>query len=129
MGNKQLFIPTKCKVGFNLRSDTYTGKLGYIIYNDGKKWRKEPSWDSWRQKEGDMIHQWDRDTRKSIKSLFVGPDVIEFDNIPISGFVLNKKTGGDSSGWNHRQTYSRVYDPRGWEFEITVPNLLYILQE
>jgi hypothetical protein len=54
---------------------------------------------------------------------------IEFDNVPTEGFVLNKKAGGYSSGWNHRQTYSRVYDPRGWEFEITVPNLLYILQE
>jgi hypothetical protein len=30
MSNNQLFIPTKCKVGFNLRSDTYTGKLGYV---------------------------------------------------------------------------------------------------
>lgn len=45
-----IFIPKKCKVGFNLRSDTYTGKLGYVIYNDGKVWRKEASWESWRQK-------------------------------------------------------------------------------
>src|SRR5699024_10256818 len=29
---------------------------------------------------------------------------------------------------NHRQTYVRVYDPRGFEFEITVQNLLYILE-
>jgi hypothetical protein len=26
-------------------------------------------------------------------------------------------------------TYCRVYDPRGFEFEISIPNLLYILQE
>jgi hypothetical protein len=37
--------------------DTYTGKLGYVIGYDGKKWRKEPSWESWRLKfiEADEI--------------------------------------------------------------------------
>lgn len=44
MNNDKLFIPTLCKVGFQARSDTYTGKLGYIIAYDGKKWCKEPSW-------------------------------------------------------------------------------------
>lgn len=53
---------------------------------------------------------------------------IEFDNEPLEGFVLNKKVGGNTGGWNPRQTYCRVYDPRGWEFEITIPNLLYILE-
>jgi hypothetical protein len=42
--NSKLFIADKFKVGFNLRDDTYTGKLGYNGY-DGKKWRKEPSWE------------------------------------------------------------------------------------
>ena len=46
--NSKLFIADKVKVGFNLRSDTYTGLLGYVIGFDGKKWRKEPSWESWR---------------------------------------------------------------------------------
>lgn len=41
---------------------------------------------------------------------------------------MNKKAGGYDTGWNHRQTYVRVYDPRGFEFEIEVPNLLYILE-
>lgn len=53
----------------------------------------------------------------------------EFDNVPTSGFVLNKKVGGDRYSYNPRQTYCRVYDPRGFEFEITVPNLLFILEE
>jgi hypothetical protein len=44
----QLLIPSKIKVGFNLRPDTYTGKLGYVIMFDGKKWRKETSWEGWR---------------------------------------------------------------------------------
>jgi hypothetical protein len=130
MNNLQLYIPKKCKVGFNLRPDTYTGKLGYIIYHDGKVWRKEKSWDSWCKKPGDSKNEWDPKTRQNTASVY-GDEVapIEFENVPTEGFVLNKKVGGTSSGWDHRQTYSRVYDPRGWEFEITVPNLLYILQE
>lgn len=102
------FIPKKINVGFQNRSSTYTGKLAYIIYFDEKgKLRKEASWSSWRDEKIENII---------------------YDNEPSAGFVLNKKVGGYDSGWNHRQTYVRVYDPRGFEFEITVPNLLYILE-
>lgn len=120
--NSQLFIPKKCKAGFNLRADTYSGKLAYVIAFDGKKWRKEPSWENWRQKVG---------AEKGYNSKEVyGDEVapIEFDNVPTSGFVLNKKVGGYKSHWNVRQTMARIFDPRGFEFEITVPNLLYILE-
>lgn len=102
------FIPKKINVGFQERKDTYTGKLAYVIYFDEKgKLRKETSWNGWRDKK--------------INNIIT-------ENEPTSGFVLNKKAGGYSTGWNHRQTYVRVYDPRGFEFEITVPNLLYILE-
>jgi hypothetical protein len=44
-----IFIPKTINVGFQNRSDTYTGKLGYVIYYDEKgKLRKEASWNSWR---------------------------------------------------------------------------------
>jgi hypothetical protein len=103
-----IFIPEKINVGFQERNSTYTGKLAYVIYFDEKgKLRKETSWNSWRNKD-------------------LGNEI--FENVPTSGFVLNKKAGGYSTGWNHRQTYVRVYDPRGFEFEIDVPNLLYILE-
>lgn len=69
--------------------------------------RKETSWNSWRD---DKI------------------EPKEFENIPTSGFVLNKKVGDYISDWNHRQAYVRVYDPRDFEFEITIENLLYILE-
>jgi hypothetical protein len=106
----QIFLPQKIKVGFQEREDTYTGKLGYVIYHDGKTWRKEASWESWRSETPEN-------------------SPMEFDNVPTEGFVLNKKAGGYSwSGWNPRQTYCRVYDPRGFEFEIDIPNLLYILE-
>lgn len=103
-----IFIPTKINVGFRERNDTYTKKLAYVIYFDEKgKLRKETSWNGWRDEKIDNEI---------------------YENEPTSGFVLNKKAGGYSTGWNHRQTYVRVYDPRGFEFEITVPNLLYILE-
>lgn len=103
-----IFIPKKIKVGFQNRSDTYTNKLAYIIYYDqNNKLRKETSWQRWRDNKIDSE---------------------DYDNEPTSGFVLNKKVGGYQSYYNMRQTYTRVYDPRGFEFEITVPNLIYILE-
>ena len=108
MSKTNLFLPRRIKVGFQNRSDTYTGQLAYIIYFDEKnKLRKEASWESWRDQK-------------------IEPQ--EFDNEPTDGFVLNKKVGGTCWSQNYRQTYVRVYDPRGFEFEITVPNLLYILE-
>lgn len=124
----QLLIPGKIKVGFNQRSDTYTGKLGYVIYHDGKVWRKEASWEGWRQKEGQDCQEYvDGNWTKTKLGADINP--VEFENVPTEGFVLNRKAGGGSSGWNHRATYCRVYDPRGFEFEISIPNLLFILQE
>ena len=103
-----IFIPKKIKVGFQKREDTYTKKLAYVIYYDAKgKIRKEKSWDSWRDSK-------------------IKP--IELDNEPIGGFVLNKKVGGYKYDWNVRNTYVRVYDSRDFEFEISIPNLLYILE-
>ncbi|MGL5149191.1 MAG: hypothetical protein ACRC7N_01290, partial [Clostridium sp.] len=103
-----IFIPKQINVGFQNRSDTYTKKLAYVVYFDEKGvLRKETSWNSWRDKE-------------------IENQVLE--NIPTDGFVLNKNVGGYNTGWNHRNSYIRVYDPRGFEFEIGLENLLYILE-
>ena len=103
-----IYIPKTIRVGYVNRSDTYTGKLAYVIYygQDGKI-RKELSWNNWRDKN-------------------IEPD--EYDNVPTEGFVLNKKIGGHSNGWNHRNSYLRVYDIRNFEVEITPENLVYILE-
>jgi len=110
--DSKLFIPKKIKVGFNNRSDTYTGKLGYVIYWDAKGvLRKVNSWEGWRSKE-------------------IEPQ--EFNNEPMEGFVLNRDVGGGRRSyysWDARIEKVRVYDPRGFEFEISIPNLLFILQE
>ena len=109
MVNERLNIPETLKVGFNNRSDTYSGKLAYVTYINKKgDIAKATSWNGWIDKE---------------------IDVETYENKPIEGFVLNKRAGGYKSGWNFRQTKCRVYDPRGFEVEISVENLLYILQE
>ena len=109
--NTNIFVPSKINVGFQNRDGTYTGKLAYVVYFDERgKLRKEASWSRWRDKNI--------------------PNEI-FDNEPTEGFVLNKKVGGieESYGsWDVRKTYTRIYDPRGFEFEITIPNLLWILE-
>lgn len=109
--NTNIFLPETIKVGYQERSDTYTKRLAYVIYYDNKGvLRKEKSWKSWTNAK-------------------LGND--EFKNEPTSGFVLNKGVGGarQSWGWNTRNEYIRVYDPRNFEFEISVANLLWILQE
>jgi hypothetical protein len=47
---------------------------------------------------------------------------------PTEGFVINKKVGDYNGGWNGRKAWTRIYDPRGFEFEISVENLIYILE-
>jgi hypothetical protein len=109
--SKQLFIPDRINVGFQNRDDTYTKKLAYVTYFDNKGvLRKEKSWNGWRNNK-------------------IKP--IEFANEPTEGFVLNKGVGGArrSYGWNVRNEYIRVYDPRDFEFEISIANLLFILRE
>ena len=66
METNKLFIPIKCKVGFNERKDTYTGFLGYVICFDGKVWRKEKSWEGWKtnyfsteEQEKERLEQFD----------------------------------------------------------------------
>lgn len=111
MVSAKMNIPDKINVGYQERDDTYTGKLAYVVYTDQKGvLRKEKSWRGWCDKKQ-------------------GFD--DFENEPMSGFVLNKGVGGarHSYGWNARNEYIRVYDPRNFEFEISVANLLFILQE
>lgn len=108
---KQLLIPNRLKVGYQERLGTYNGKLAYVIYYDSKgTLRKETSWENWRDKK-------------------IEPS--DYINEPTDGFVLNKSGGGQRqhSGWNVRNEFIRVYDPRGFEFEISLPNLLFILKE
>lgn len=111
MNNAQLLIPQELTIGFQNRKDTYTGKLGYVIYKDAKGvLRKQHSWEGWRDKSIEPVH---------------------CKNEPTEGFVLNRDVGGGRAyhGWDARLEKVRVYDPRGWEFEISIPNLLNIMRD
>jgi hypothetical protein len=107
--NVKFTIPPNINVGYNERSDTYTAKLGFVTYKDElkKELRFINSWQNWRDKD-------------------IKPD--EFINEPTHGFVLNKFDNG--RGWGHydRAEFVRVYDPRGFEIEIGIDNLLQIIQ-
>ena len=100
-------IPDKLRIGWKKDDTCYTQQLGYVIYYDERgKLRKETSWKGWIQH-----------------------DLGDHSNEPTNGFVLNKGAGGVGSGWgrNDRREKVRVYDPRGFEIEITIPNLMFIL--
>ena len=126
MTNK-LFIPQKCRVGFQRRKDTFTGKLAYVIYYDSLgKIRKETSWKGWCWLPGEKRTEWDYETstHKPVESI----EPWDFENEPTSGFVLNK--GIQRYNWSHfgsGRSMIRIYDPRGIEFEITPENLIGLL--
>ena len=67
--NNKLFIPKTIRVGFVKRTDTFAGKLGYVMYYDEKgKLRQEVSCDVWRDKNIDCI---------------------DYENTPRNNYVLN----------------------------------------
>lgn len=102
-----LFIPEKLKIGFQKREDTFDGKLSYIIYYDEKgKLRKEKSWNDWRE-----------------HSL----SYLEIENKPFKHPTLNKSIQRNSYHFGSGRNMLRVYDPRGFEYEITTDNLLGIM--
>ncbi|MBR1454960.1 MAG: hypothetical protein IJ593_10030 [Lachnospiraceae bacterium] len=102
-----MFIPKELVIGFKEKSNTDTGKLAYIVYkNEKNKVMKEASFESWRDKN---------------------IDVVNIENKPVSGFVIEHKVGENRYSWNPRKAYARIKDPRGYEFEIDIDNLLYIL--
>lgn len=107
MTASNLLIPTRINVGFQERQGTFTGKLAYVIYYDHKGvLRKEASWQSWRD---DKI------------------EPIEFENSPRAGYLFNKGIQRHGYHWGKGRSVIRVYDPRDFEFEITVDNLIGIL--
>ncbi len=102
------YVPEKLKIGFDIRMDQYVNRLGFInYYKPEGDLRFKKTFDAWI------------DSRVPTE---------EYDNIPTEGFVLDKSDPNNS--WKSFTTtpdYILVYDPRGFEFEISTQNLLYIL--
>lgn len=130
---RKLFIPKKCRVGFQHREGTFTSKLAYVIYYDALgKIRKEKSWKGWchlpseHGGRAEYNGEYNRETGEYAK--LEGIDPFDFPNDPTSGFVINK--GIRRISWSHfgsGRSMCRIYDPRGIEFEITIENLAGLL--
>lgn len=101
-----LFISKRIHVGFCKRDGTYSGKLAYVTYEDNKgKMRKEVSWNNWRDKN---------------------IPVEVYDNEPLAGYVIHKSIN-QYAYWTGKRTAVRIYDPRGFEFEISLNNLVSLI--
>lgn len=102
-----LKFPEKLKVGFQKREETYNGNLAFITYyNVDNTVKNEKSFNSWCNSK---------------------IPVVEYDNKPQTGYVLNKGIKHYGHFGNNSQKI-RIYDPRGFEFEITVDNLIELTQ-
>jgi len=121
----RIFIPKTCRVGFQHRKDTFTGMLAYVIYYDALgKIRKEKSWKGWCHLPGCKHRVWQDGKNEQVD----GIEPQDFENVPTSGFVLNK--GIRRFNWSHfgsGRSMIRIYDPRGYEFEVTPENLIGLL--
>lgn len=84
----------------------YYQKYAFIVFKEGKKIRKEYSWNQWRQKEIEPL------------------DIL---NVPTSGFTL-KQTYQRSRDWfGSGRSVWVVNHPQGFVFEITSNNLEAII--
>lgn len=119
-------IPKTLKVGYQERPDTYTKKLAFVVYEENGKITKEKSWRNWIKDEDYETTEYS--DGKYVKVIKPGIPIDTFENIPTEGFVINKKVGDGNYGWNPRLAWCRLFDPRGFEFEIKIDNLIYILE-
>lgn len=102
-----LKYPKELVVGFQDRKETMVNMLAYITYKEKGKLRKEKSFEGWRSKEIPLM---------------------EMKNVPKSGFLISKTVRRDVYHFGTGRSMMRIYDPDGFDFEITIDNLEYILQ-
>lgn len=105
----QLYIPKKLKIGFQEREDSFDGKLSFITYYDNNgKISNETRWNRWCDS---------------------GISNLEIDNIPFKNATLNKNISHAGYRYGTGRTAIRIYDSRGFEYEIDIDNFMGIAQE
>lgn len=133
----KFYIPNKVTIGFSSEDKTSSGKLAQITYKDarGNIAREK----TWRQ----SIHDADKPTKvfvnyekfadgkinynKPVYRTIEGFPIVELDNTPTRGFILNKLKDNNNITWENKPSSCYFYDPRGFEIPINLNNLLYIL--
>lgn len=132
----KFYIPNKLTVGFTAEEKASTGKLVQITYKDAngriireKTWREIID-DEASPKKKFIKYDTDANGRlnynKPIFKNLTGFPIQEIDNTPTKGFILNKSD--KTSGWENRSNTCFFYDPRGFEVNLSLNNLLYILK-
>lgn len=102
----QLFAPDVLFIGFQKRIDAFNEKLAYVTYKDDNlKIFKNVSFSSWI-------------SNKIPKE--------EHLNLPSDGFIISTKEKQHFVSGKY-ETKIRIHDPRGYDIEISVSNLLLIL--
>ncbi len=100
-----LIIPKDIVVGLQGRQDSLTEKLGFVTFHDGKILRQEKNWNNWRDQKQNPLH---------------------LKNEPTSGFIICKGVQRYAYYGSGRSVV-RIFDPRGFEFEISLDNLVFVL--
>jgi hypothetical protein len=109
--NKSIKIPAQHYVGFNKRGDDEI-PLGFMTPDgdDAAAVKRKSTVDSWAG----------GGNKNKIPAQ-------SFENKPLSGFKLGRNIRHNYSGWGQGNVKWRIEDPRGFELEITSPNLASIL--
>tara|TARA_Y100000588_G_scaffold112523_1_gene123373 strand:- start:24036 stop:25316 length:1281 start_codon:yes stop_codon:yes gene_type:complete len=102
-----LYIPKNILTGFRKRPDVQDGFLGYVTYKKSKNVvYKQRSWENWRDKN---------------------IEAKEMINIPMEGFLFCKSVMHIGDVSYAKYSRMRLYDPRGFEFEISMANVSLII--
>lgn len=101
-----LKYPEDLVVGFQDREDSMIGRLAYVTYMEKNKLRKEKSFNGWRSNDIELL---------------------KIKNEPKDGFLISKSVRRDSYHFGSGRSMIRLFDPDGFDFEISVSNMEYIL--
>ena len=103
-------IPSKLKVGYKSQEITTNGNLGYVIHYNIKTGllTSAKSFESWRDKN---------------------IETNDFDNKPTSGFIFSRSISRSGFYRGSKIEKVRVYDPRGFDVEISISNLMEIIEQ
>lgn len=96
-----MIIPKEIIVGYQTRLDSFGHRLGFITAMYDGKMKFENAFKNWVKEEPDT-----------------------FTNEPTSGIIVNF---ANPCSYGDREAFVRLWDPRGFEFEITLNNFMELL--